>query len=310
MHVVVLREGVHGLAPEAYARKLRDRLPDHEVSLAGTPAEERSLAEEADVITAPEFDVSLPTDGLRLFAGAYAGHGHLPLSELEAGGVAVTNAAGVHAPNVAEHAVGSILAFSRNVPEAVRRGDRAEWRPYPVGELQGSTVTVAGLGNIGAAVVDRLAPFGVETVGVRSSPEKGGPADEVIGPDAFHDALARTDYLVLACPLTEETRGLVDEDAFRTLSSESVLVNVARGPVVETGALVEAVRRGEIAGAALDVTDPEPLPPDHPLWDFENVLVTPHVAGATPNYYDRLAALVADNVERLARGDELRNRVV
>lgn len=309
MHVVVLREAVHGLATETYARELRERLPDHRVSLATTPVEERALADEADVLTGPELDPEQVTADLRLFAGAYAGHEHLPLADLEAAGVAVTNAAGVHAPNVAEHAVGAVLAFSRNFPAAFRRAERAEWRPYEVGELRGSTVTVVGLGNIGAAVVERLRPFGVETIGVRGSPERGGPADEVVGQADLHAALARTDFLVLACPLTEETEGLVDDAALRTMPAESVLVNVARGPVVDTDALVEGLRRGAVAGAALDVADPEPLPPDHPLWDFENVVVTPHVAGATPNYYDRLADLVADNVRRLAAGDDLRNRV-
>jgi phosphoglycerate dehydrogenase-like enzyme len=131
----------------------------------------------------------------------------------------------------------------------------------------------------------------------------------VLGSDALHEALARTDCLVLCCPLTEETRGLVGEAEFTTLSSDAVLVNVARGAVVETDALVSALRRGRIGGAALDVTDPEPLPDDHPLWGFDDVLVTPHTAGATPEYYERLADLVADNVRRIGDGRQLRNRV-
>jgi phosphoglycerate dehydrogenase-like enzyme len=165
-------------------------------------------------------------------------------------------------------------------------------------------VTVVGLGAIGQAIVERLAGFGVETLGVRYSPEKGGPTDEVLGFEELHDALARTEYLALACPLTEETRGLIDTAAFETVPSEAVLINVARGPVVETDALVAALRSNAIRGAALDVTDPEPLPRDHPLWTFENALITPHSAGHTPQYYDRLADIVATNLERVAESGE------
>ncbi len=121
----------------------------------------------------------------------------------------MTNASGVHGPNIGEHVVGAILWSTRRFHVATRRQRRREWRHYQAHELQGSTVTVVGMGAIGRAVCTRLEPFGVETIGVRYSPEKGGPTDEVIGFEEgpFHEALARTDYLVLACPLTETTRG-------------------------------------------------------------------------------------------------------
>jgi len=114
---------------------------------------------------------------------------------------------------------------------------------------------------------------------------------------------------VLCCPLTESTRGLIDSAALSTLPPDAVIVNVARGEVVETDALVESLRRGRIGGAVLDVTDPEPLPDDHPLWGLDDVLITPHSAGATPKYYERLADIVADNVSRMEAGRPLRNRV-
>jgi phosphoglycerate dehydrogenase-like enzyme len=155
----------------------------------------------------------------------------------------------------------------------------------------------------------------VDTVGVRYTPGKGGPTDEVIGvdDDALEGALARSDYLFLACPLSETTRGLVDDDAFVTLPPEAIVVNVARGAVIDTDALVEAIQSNRIRGAALDVTDPEPLPGDHPLWSFENVLITPHNAGHTPKYYDRLADILARNLERVRETgayDGLENQVV
>ncbi len=302
--VLVLRKGTHGTPIEQYAEALRDRLPALTVGLARTPAQERTAIENASFVTGMTLDEEVldAATELDVFACAYAGTGHLPLERLAERDVVVTNASGVHGPNIGEHVLGSILYFTRRFHVGQRRQRRREWRHYQAHELQGSTVTIVGLGAIGRAVCQRLDPFGVETIGVRYSPEKGGPTDEVIGfgEDEFHEALARTDYLVLACPLTETTRGVIDEAAFQTLDPGAVLVNIARGPVVETDALVTALRSGWIRGASLDVTDPEPLPEDHPLWTLENVQLTPHNAGHTPRYYDRLADIVAENARRFA----------
>ena len=303
LDVLVLRRGTHGMPVEEYAAAIRERLPGTTVRLARTPTEERDAIQRARFATGMTLEEELleEADELEVFACAYAGTGHLPLDRLAERGVTVTNASGVHGPNIGEHVLGAILRFTRRFHVATRQQRRREWRHYQAHELQGSTVTIVGLGAIGTSVAARLEPFGVETIGVRYSPEKGGPTDEVIGFDgeAFEAALARTDYLVLACPLTDETRGLIDADAFVTLPPEAVLVNVARGPVVDTDALVSALRSNRIRGASLDVTDPEPLPEDHPLWGFENVQITPHNSGHTPRYYDRLADIVARNVEHI-----------
>ncbi|WP_435174772.1 D-2-hydroxyacid dehydrogenase [Halorussus sp. AFM4] len=312
--VVVLRKSTHGVPVSEYVAELRERLPDREVVHARTPTEERELIADARVAAGMELDEELlaRADDLALFACAYAGTGHLPLDALEERGVAVTNASGVHGPNIGEHVLGNILVFARRLHEGWRRQQNREWRHFRAHELQGSTVTVVGLGAIGQSVVQRLRGFEVETIGVRYTPEKGGPTDEVVGFEGpeFEDALARTDYLVLACPLTDTTRGLIGEAELKTLSPEAVLINVARGPVVDTDALLWALRGNHLRGAALDVTDPEPLPEDHPLWNLENCLVTPHCSGHTPKYYSRLADIVAENVRRLDSGEELTNRVV
>ncbi|MFC6716962.1 D-2-hydroxyacid dehydrogenase [Natrialbaceae archaeon GCM10025810] len=317
--VLVFGRGTHGVPMDEYVAALEARVPEGvAVRRARTPAEARELIPTATVATGVTIDEETleAADELELFACAYAGTGHLPMDALAERGVAVTNASGVHGPNIGEHVLGAILAFTRRFHVGARRQRRREWRHYRAHELQGSTVTVVGLGAIGTSVCERLEPFGVETIGVRYTPEKGGPTDEVVGLDdeaAFQDALARSDYLVLACPLTDETRGLIDGDALHTLDPNAVLVNVARGPVVDTDALVEALQRNSIRGASLDVTDPEPLPPDHPLWTFENVQLTPHNAGHTPKYYDRLADVVAENVERVRETgsfDDLENQVL
>jgi phosphoglycerate dehydrogenase-like enzyme len=275
---------------------------------------ERELVADARVVTGITVDESLlaRADRLELFACTFAGTGHVPMDALAERGVAVTNAGGIHAPGIAEQAVGNMLVFARRLHEGWRRKQRSEWRHFQSGELTGSTVTVIGLGSIGQTVTQRLQGFDVETIGVRYTPEKGGPTDEVVGfdEDAIHDALSRSRYVVVACPLTEATRGLIGKSEFATMPTDAVLVNTARGPIVDTDALVAALQSNKIRGAALDVTDPEPLPADHPLWDLENCLITPHTGGHTPLHWDRLADIVAENVERLETGETLENQVL
>ncbi|WP_101296998.1 D-2-hydroxyacid dehydrogenase [Halegenticoccus soli] len=315
--VLVLRKGAHGISTTEYADALRERLPDDvTVKRAATPREEREAIAGATVVTGHRISEELVerAEHLRLFACASAGYEHLPLEALRERGAAVTNASGVHGPNIAEHVVGALLAFARDFRRFWRQEERHEWRRGQASELYGSTVTVVGLGAIGSAVVDRLEPFGVETIGVRYTPEKGGPTDEVIGfdEDDFHGALARSDYVVLACPLSETTEGLVGAAELDTLEPHAVLVNVGRGPIVDTDALVSALQGNSIGGAALDVTDPEPLPPGHPLWDLDNAFVTPHSSGHTPKYYARLADILARNwgqIRETGRYEDLENQV-
>jgi phosphoglycerate dehydrogenase-like enzyme len=316
--IVVLNQPAHGRPASEYAAELRARLPECDVSLPLTENARRAAVRDAPIVTGLrlEADLLAAADRLRLFAAASAGIGHLPLAALRERDVAVTNAAGVHGPNIAEQVLGWLLGFARRLDEGWRRERRSLWQHYEAGEFQGSTVTVVGLGAIGEAVVERLDGFGVDTIGARYSPEKGGPTDEVVGFEddtAFHGALARSDYVVLATPLSEATRGLVGEPELAALPTDAVVVNVGRGPVVDTDALVDAVRGSKLGGAALDVTDPEPLPADHPLWEFDSVRITPHNAGSTPEYWARTADILAENVERIAesgRYDDLRNQRV
>lgn len=312
--IVVLREGTEGLSMESYAKKLRERLPDRTVALARTPQEEYELVRTGRVVTGITVDADLleRAENLALFACTFAGTDHVPMDALADHGVAVTNAGGVHAPGIAEQAIGNMLIFTRRLHEGWRRKQNAEWRHFQSHELAGSTVTVVGLGSIGQAVVQRLAGFEVETIGVRYTPSKGGPTDTVVGfeSDAIHAALARSDYAVLACPLTDVTRKLIGAEELATMPVDSVLINTARGAIVDTAALVSALRSNAIRGAALDVTDPEPLPADHPLWALENCLITPHTGGHTPKHWDRLAEILARNVECLEAGEELENQVL
>ena len=309
--VLVLRRSIHRLPITDYAQKLQNKLPDHQIERADTPQEEQEKIQSASVVTGfdiPDVEWTNIKD-LKLFACTFAGTDHLPINEFKKHGIAVTSASGVHGPNIAEHVIGSILVFSRRFHTAWKQKQNNEWRHYRGGEFQNSTVTIVGLGAIGSSVARRLEPFGVKKIAIRHSPEKDGPVDEVhgYGTEGMEKSLSRTDYLVLACPLTNRTRNLVDQQRLITLPKHAVLINVARGAVVDTDALVSALGRGEIRGAALDVTKPEPLPNDHPLWDFSNVLITPHNAGSTPKYFDRLSDIVVENVKKIEETGSLNN---
>lgn len=316
--ILVLRQGTEGLSTEAYADEIRTLLPEADVRRARTPKEERTLIERAPVVTGVGIDSDLlaRANELKLFACAFSGFNHLPTERLQERGIAVTNASGIHASGIAEQVIGNILVFARNIHEGWRRKQRREWRHYKASELTGSTVTILGLGSIGEAVAKRLSGFEVETIGARYTPAKGGPTDEVIDitdEDAVHEALARTEYLVVSTPLTEATRGLIGKEELITLPTEGIVINVARGPIVDTDALVWAIRDECLRGAALDVTAPEPLPEDHPLWGFGNVLITPHMGGHTPRHWERLAKILAGNYRILVesgRVDEFENQVI
>jgi len=310
--VLVLPRKIHGMSPSDYPAAIEAELPDAEVAYAATPDERERLLPSARVVTGFELP---PTDieraaTLELFACVYAGTDHLAADAFRERGVAVTNASGVHAPNAAEQVLAYLLAFARRLDRGFAQSQAGVWQHYQADDLRGSTVTVVGLGAIGTAVLERLAPFGVERIGVRHTPARGGPADRIRGYDEFDSLLPETDHLVLTCPLTDTTEGLVDAAAIERLPPTATLVNIARGPVVDTGALLRAFRKNHIDAAALDVTDPEPLAHDHDLWDMDRCLITPHNAGHTPRYWERRAAILGRNYRRLGTDEDFENRVL
>jgi D-2-hydroxyacid dehydrogenase (NADP+) len=247
-----------------------------------------------------------------------AGYAAFPLEPFHDRGVTFTNATGIHDPVVAEHVFALAFAFSRTIPTFVSKQAEHTWGPRTEvsGDLTdwtGRTLTVYGLGSIGETIARRGLAFGMEVYGVKRDPaDYDGrlPADRVLGSEAFHDVLPETDLLVAIVPLTEETRGVIDGDVFRALPDSAVLVNVARGPVVDETALLDALAAGELAGAGLDVFEEEPLPADSPLWDREDVLVTPHVGGRSDTFPRRFADLFAENYERWRADEPLRNQLV
>jgi phosphoglycerate dehydrogenase-like enzyme len=216
-------------------------------------------------------------------------------------GVLLCNGRGIHNASTAELAVGLILASLRGIPGFVRSQDRGEWQPYRARSLADRTVLIVGYGAIGAALEERLDGFEVDIVRVARRAREG-----IHGFEELPRLLPHADVVVLIVPITDETRGMVDREFLARMKDEALLVNVARGPVVDTDALVEALRTERIH-AALDVTDPEPLPAGHPLWSAPNLLISPHVGGASSAMWPRAYRLVREQLERFAAGEPLAN---
>jgi phosphoglycerate dehydrogenase-like enzyme len=232
-----------------------------------------------------------------LSAGAESWIGRLPAH------VALSDCRGAHGGATAEWIVAVLLAVYRELPAFVRSQDAREWDQRSTDELAGKRVLLVGAGDLAENTARRLAPFEVATTLVGRRPRDG-----VHGIGDVHALLPDHDATVLVVPLTDATRGLADARFLAAMPDGAVLVNAARGPVVDTDALVAELRAGRLR-AALDVTDPEPLPPDHPLWSAPGLLLTPHVGGSVPGGRRRAFAIVAEQVAAVARGDDPPNLV-
>ena len=232
-----------------------------------------------------------------LSAGVNFLAGHVPE------GVVVCNARGVYDGPLAEWVVGGILAMQRGFVRARDAQARGEWTAFEPPELAGRHVVILGFGSIGTAVAERLRPFGVQVTGIARTARPGA-----LGMGDLDEVLPRAEILVDLLPLTSETAGLLDARRLGLLPDGALLVNAGRGRTVVTDALVEELRRDRLR-AVLDVTDPEPLPAGHPLWALPNVLVSPHIAGDSPDAMRRTFALAGDQVRRFAAGEPLINEV-
>ncbi|WP_414899559.1 D-2-hydroxyacid dehydrogenase [Sphingomonas flavalba] len=246
---------------------------------------------------------------LKWVSTIYAGLDAFPVDQLRRRGTLVTNGTGVNAIAVAEYAVMGMLTAAKRFPEVVRAQDRGEWLTDAPGkvELFGSRALILGYGTIGRAIGDRLKGFGVDVTGVRRTPD--GEAG-VIGPDAWREQLGSFDWVVLAAPATAETHLLLSAAEIAAMKPDAWLVNIARGSIVDQDALIAALAARRIGGAFLDVTEPEPLPADNPLWHLPNCIMTMHLSGRAQTRMFRVAAeLFLDNLVRYLRGEPLRNQV-
>jgi len=247
---------------------------------------------------------------LRFVQSISAGIDQYSVGELGARGIRLASAQGANERAVAEHAIALILALSRKLHTARDHQLRGYWRPMisdPADredELGGKTLLVVGLGRIGSRLAALSRAFGMRIIAIKRNPAASGEIADVVGaPDRLIELLPHADVVALTCPLTPQTERLINAEALAALKPSALLINVARGRVVDEPALIGALASGRLAGAGLDCSWEEPLPVSSPLWALENVLITPHSAGETKRYEDNVIDLLIGNLERLWAGE-------
>jgi len=237
--------------------------------------------------------------------------------ELIQSSVVVTNSTGIHGPVVAEHAIAVLLALAKRLPQAMQYQAKHEWSqdqlwhasPRPR-EVADSTVLVIGMGSIGREFTARAKAMGMKVLAVRENPAKGlDGADVVYGSSQIDEVLPQADYVLLCTPVTPATPAIMNASRLGTMKSTAYLINVARGPLIDEAALLDALQHRHIAGAALDVFNEEPLPASSPFWSLDNILITPHTAAVTDRLWERHYRLIFDNMKRFLAGERLLNEV-
>ncbi len=260
----------------------------------------------------------------------------LMIPEIINSGIVVTNSSRVHGPVVAEHAMSLIMSLARRIPSVVRYQQQHVWSQTPLWhdhprptEVSGSTLGIIGLGTIGTHVAHMAASLGMRIVATRQHPDKGLPkflnpekkvaaplpegegafhntgSHKILGPNDIDQLLEESDFVLLSAPLLPNTRAIISADRLAKMKPDAYIINVARGALIDTSALIDALRNRRIGGAALDVFDTEPLPPDSPLWDLPNILITPHSGAMTSRIWDRHYALLSENLRRFIANEAL-----
>lgn len=239
-----------------------------------------------------------------------AGVDHLLIPALLERNLVLTNSAGVHAIPIAEFVLALILNRAKKLADFGQAQAESRWaREIEPEELFERTMLILGIGGIGQAIAERARGFGMRIYGSRRTPKPMDGVDKVVGQYGWRELLPEADYVVIATPLTDETRGMLDAAAFAAMKSSAYLINIARGPIIDEPALVDALRAGRIAGAALDAFEPEPLPADSSLWSAPNVTITPHITAHSPRMRERQIALFLENLRRFRNDEPLLNVV-
>ncbi len=247
---------------------------------------------------------------LRWIQSSAAGIDHCLVPPVIASDIVVTSASGLFADSVAEQTLALLLGLLRGLPVFFRAAQRKEFIRRPTRDLHGATIGIAGFGGNGRRIAELLAPFRTRILATDVFPHDKPPhVEELWSPERLDDLLPEVDVLIICVPLTERTRGMIDAAALARMRRGALLVNVARGPVVVEADLVGALQTGQLSGAGLDVTEVEPLPADSPLWQLENVIITPHVGAQSTRRNDNVTELFCENLRRYTRGEALLNMV-
>jgi phosphoglycerate dehydrogenase-like enzyme len=304
--------------PGRHIDALGRRFPQHEFLHARSADEAVALVADADVAFASELRRPHLTAARRLrwIHSPAVGVGGMLFPEMIDSPVVITNSRGIAAETIAEHVLACVLAIFRKLPIAIRSQSGREWAQDgiaaapPVRMLAGSHVLLIGLGAIGTAIATKMLALGAEVSAVRRNVSAPAPDGVRVRPrDALREALPEADVVVIAAPHTRSTRNLIGRDELHAMRRDGVLVNVSRGALVDETALAEALARGTIAAAALDVFHEEPLPAHSPLWALPNLLITPHTSWIRTDHWDVMTALFGDNLRRFENGEPLVNVV-
>jgi phosphoglycerate dehydrogenase-like enzyme len=306
--------------PEGHVAMLRERFSDVEFAHVTTPDDARRLIDDIDVAFVPALtrDAVAAAQRLRwVHSSAAAVEGLLPLADLAARGITVTNSRGIQAIPIAEHVMGGLLILARRYDRTMDAQREHRWiqndllhddAPWT---LHGRKMTVVGLGTIGIEVAKRAHAFGMSVTGVRRRTNEPRPTfvDRVVGPDQLNDALDGCDILVLSAPAVAATQRMIGAEQLARLARGAMVVNVARGQIIDESAMCAALAERKLGGAVLDVFDREPLPSASPLWSLPNVVITPHSSGFRTTHWDDVIDLFSDNLRRFRQGQPLLNVV-
>jgi phosphoglycerate dehydrogenase-like enzyme len=305
--VIANPSGPHG--------KLLEQLPnDIEFSLSNEPDRIRAQAPHADAILNTEFRGALLGTALsvsttvRWVHHLYTGVEGVLIPEVVASTVPLTNGRGVFRRPLGEWAIGAMLHFAYDLRRVVRQQEAGVWQTFFARCLHGSTLGIVGYGGIGSTAAALAKPFGVKIAALRRRPElfANDPlVDTFYRPAQLNELMAASDYLLLATPLTSETRGMIGAEQIAAMKLNGVVINVGRGPVIDEPALVAALDAGKIKGAALDVFEVEPLPAGHPFWGMQNVLLSPHTADRVENFFELAYEAFFENLDRFRKGERL-----
>ena len=305
--------------PEPVAAKLTTAFPEIDFVFPGDSRRSKKIgAAEAYFHWSLTSETLAEAPNLRWFQSVAAGVDRVLTPELMSRGIIVTNTSGVHAPNIAEHVLALMLAFARRLPGLIRAQAARQWREDDpqnrmgnIFELDGQTLLVVGYGDIGQRLAKIAYGVGmiVDAVKRTANGESDDFTREIAPINDLKRLLRVADHVAICLPLTGETRRLFDAGAIEAMKPGSFIYNIGRGPIIDQDAMIAALESGRLRGAGLDVTDPEPLPQDSPLWDMPGVIITAHTAGATSRYWDRVLDILIPNIQRINSGQEPLNVV-
>lgn len=306
------------ILPDHLIADIRPHLPsdidvvevDSEGNLDGDASDAEVYVNGFYLKTSTHDKVLIAAPRLRWQQSPSAGVNHILTPNFLQKDIILTNGAGVHAIPISEFVLAFMLHHAKNLRKLQTLQDEHTWvRGISLEELADANLLILGTGNIGKAIASRAKAFGVTVWGSRRHPEPLPNFDKIVGVEEWRSLLPAADYVVIATPLTPETKDLIDEAALRSMRQSAYLINIARGAIVDEAALITALREGWIAGAGLDTVATEPLPPESPLWSLPNAFITPHCSALSPRLRERITQLFIDNLKRYQTGQPLQNVV-